>query len=168
MKLVQASNDPDKILTSPTEQVEDFSEIPAIELKIRTAIRLNADKKGVPNLVGLAANQIGIKKAVTVILIGHERKELQWLTMVNPKITEYSIKRETMTEGCGSLREPVELYYDVSRPVEVTVMFQDKTGKKMGIKLDHYSARVAQHEIDHLNGHLISEFGKQVDGTPDE
>jgi peptide deformylase len=168
MKLVQASNDQDQILTTPTEKVEDFNLAPAIELKLRTAIRMNVDKDGNYNLVGLAANQLGIKKAVTVILIGHESEKLQWLTMVNPEITSSSRETETMSEGCGSLREPEELFFDVERPVEVGILFDDVEGNRMGIKLDHFSARVAQHEIDHLNGILISQIGVLSDSTEEE
>jgi peptide deformylase len=168
MKLVQASNDQDQILTTPTEKVEDFNLAPAIELKLRTAIRMNVDKDGNYNLVGLAANQLGIKKAVTVILIGHESEKLQWLTMVNPEIVSWSDEMETMSEGCGSLREPEELFFDVERPVEVGILFDDVEGNRMGIKLDHFSARVAQHEIDHLNGILISQIGVLSDSTEEE
>jgi peptide deformylase len=163
MMLVQASNDPDKLLTTPTERVEDFSEVPAIELKLRTAIRLNVDKDGDPALVGLAANQIGIPKAVTIVLIGHETGEYEWLTMVNPKITMASDATDTDIEGCGSLREPEELYYDVSRPVRVMVSYQNRFGEEEGIGLIEFSARVAQHEIDHLNGIMISDRGILVE-----
>lgn len=164
MKLVQVSNDPEKILTTPTEPVEVHpggqisDEAKEIESKLRLAIRLNVDKHGKPNLVGLAANQIGIKKRICICEIEENGKH-QWITMVNPMITETSVDLVTEIEGCGSLREPKELQYVVTRPREITVMFFDVQGNKMGAKLQDFSARVVQHEVDHLDGILISDRG---------
>jgi peptide deformylase len=157
MKLVQASNDPDKILTTPTEPVEDFTEAKTIELKLRAMIRVEGD------LVGLAANQVGIKKAVCVCALDGE-----WVTMVNPKITHSSIGKAEDVEGCGSLRKPKALYALVRRPIEIHVAYQDVAGKNQWFKLRDFAARVAQHEIDHLNGIMITDRGELVDGTPQE
>lgn len=155
MKLVQASNDPAKILTTPTEPVTDFNEAPTLGLQVRTGIRIFGD------LVGLAANQIGINKAVCVVYLDGGEKP-QWLTMVNPKIVSYGTRRVKDWEGCGSLREPTPLYVEVSRPDEVGVEFFNESGQKMGINLQGFDARVTQHEIDHLNGHLITEYGQAL------
>ena len=157
IELVQASNDPEGILTTPTKPVEDDPSLAKeIYLKLRAGIATN------PNLVGLAANQIGINASVCLVLIGHEEKKLRWLTMVNPMIIEKGRTLAFDIEGCGSLRKPKELYYEVERPTEITVSFLDTSGHKMGVKLHDYSARVAQHEIDHLNGILISDHGRLV------
>jgi peptide deformylase len=164
VKLVQASNDPEKILTTPTEPVEVqpggqiSAEAKDIESKLRLAIRLNVDKRGNPNLVGLAANQIGIKKRVCICQIEENGKH-RWVTMINPTITERSVDLATEIEGCGSIREPKELQYEVTRPREITVIFFDVQGNKMGAMLQDFSARVVQHEVDHLNGILISDRG---------
>ena len=179
MKLVQASNDPDKILTTPTKPIEILPPIdktgPRIDprakdigLKLRTGIRMNVDKQGNPNLVGLAANQIGINASMCVCLIGHEDGDYRWITMVNPKIEIPRFEYEKMIEGCGSLREPEELYYEVERPVYIYVQYFNEQGEKMGIRLDHFSARVVQHEVDHLNGILISDRGVKVDRPSEE
>jgi peptide deformylase len=43
----------------------------------------------------------------------------------------------------------------VERPVAVTIEAQDQTGADVRLELDELSARVAQHELDHLDGVLI-------------
>lgn len=149
IKLVQY---PDPILLQVAEPITDFKEAEEIAFNLRVAIRLEG------GLIGLAAPQIGIGKAVAMAWIGEEGG---WVTMVNPKVTEYGIERVTEIEGCGSLRDPV-LQYEVERPKDVSVSFYDVQGHKMGVKLTDLPSRVAQHEIDHLNGHLINEHGKPV------
>lgn len=166
MKLVQASNDPDKILTTKTEPVEiqtgENPEAKQIQLQLRTTIKLNTDKDGRPNLVGLAANQIGIKKSMCVCLIGHESGNLEWVTMINPEILSTGAERVSDIEGCGSIMEPKQILYHVSRPREIQLSYHDIKGKLIVVNLTDYSARVVQHEVDHLNGVLISDHGTPV------
>jgi peptide deformylase len=160
-KLVQASNDPEKILTTPTEPVEvhpGSNEAKEIEFQLRLAIRLNVDKQGNPNLVGLAANQIGIKKAICICQILVDGNN-EWVTMVNPEILSTGKEIVSDIEGCGSLREPKEEYYRVARPYEIRLSYHDLKGKLVVVDLDGFSARVVQHEVDHLNGILISDRG---------
>src|SRR6266576_5338741 len=87
---------PDPILTTKTEHVVDFAEAQEISLKLRATIRMDG------GLIGLAAPQIGISKAVCVV--GLESEE--FITMVNPLITDSGGSNLTETEGCGSMREP--------------------------------------------------------------
>lgn len=166
MKLVQASNDPDKILTTKTEPVEvqagDNPEALEIQTKLRVTIRLNTDKNGRPNLVGLAANQIGIPKSMCVCLIGHESGQLEWVTMINPEILGTGDEQVSDIEGCGSIMEPKRILYSVSRSREIQLSYHDIKGKLIVVNLTDYSARVVQHEVDHLNGILISDRGTEV------
>ena len=46
---------------------------------------------------------------------------------------------------------------------EVCAKALDRRGNKMELELEGYPARVAQHEIDHLNGKLI--IDRSVNGT---
>ena len=59
---------------------------------------------------------------------------------------------ETEDEGClslGRVRVPVE------RNVAVTIQAQNAAGKPFELELEGLSARVVQHELDHLDGILI-------------
>ena len=96
--------------------------------------------------LGLAASQLGIPYRIIVVF-----KRL----MVNPVILQSSNKLILIEEGCLSL--PGEVH-KVLRHEGVIVEWQTpdlKETKRQGW-LGSY-AYVAQHEIDHLNGKLISE-----------
>ena len=119
--------------------------------------------------VGLAAPQIGVLRRIVVIETPPEHEELedgtlreikpaQLFVMVNPEIVEASDERFVMLEGCLSLPG---WYGDVPRPAEVTIRYQDLQGKEHKIKRaearSYTVGRIAQHEIDHLDGILFTE-----------
>lgn len=114
--------------------------------------------------IGLAAPQVGIDLALTVIDIsmieGEEDKKP--LTLINPKITD-SHGKIIMEEGCLSIPS---VRADVERPEKIFVQYQDLDLNPVSIELDGILARVAQHEIDHLNGvlfvdHLSKEYKRE-------
>ena len=104
--------------------------------------------------VGLAATQVGVLRRLFVFSDAGEDRVL-----VNPVITKRSGKVEVDDEGCLSLRD---VLVPVERPVEVTIEGLDADGEPVKLDLELPSARVVQHELDHLDGVLI------VDRTDDE
>jgi peptide deformylase len=119
--------------------------------------------------VGLAAPQIGVMRRVVVIETPAEFEELedgtaretkppQLFVMVNPEISERSEERTVYLEGCLSLPG---WYGEVPRAAEVTIRYQDLQGKEHKIKratAEGYGiGRIAQHEVDHLDGVLFTE-----------
>jgi len=110
--------------------------------------------------VGLAAPQIGIPLAVCVARIART-----FVTLVNPEIIWNSGDSETAEEGCLSLPR-VWLY--VPRHTEIIVRFLDEKGKEQERKLSGWDARVVQHEVDHLNGKLIVDYGAKSSGEKRE
>ncbi len=105
--------------------------------------------------VGLAAPQIGSDFALTVIDISktEDRKKVRTepLTLINPVIKDYH-GEITLEEGCLSIPY---VRGDVTRPETIFVEFQDLDLNKHYVEINGYLARVAQHEIDHLNGILF-------------
>ena len=95
--------------------------------------------------VGMAANMIGVAKAIIVVNIGPMN-----VIMFNPKITKQKGKFET-EEGCLSLTGERKTV----RYREIEVEFQDKNFKKQKQKFKGFVAEIIQHEIDHLHGILI-------------
>jgi len=97
---------------------------------------------------GLAAPQIGQSLQVAVVDVGYIL-----LVMVNPKIVARD-GWEVQTEGCLSLP-------DVQRPIGrsfwVTVRAQGVWGEYYTVTVYGKAARAVQHEIDHLNGILITD-----------
>jgi len=118
------------------------------------------------NGVGLSAVQVGKLIKLTVVeyipqnmdeeskkaLKAHRPFPLTFL--VNPKITKFSKTTHIGDEGCLSLPE-VEV--PVKRAVEINVLAQDLEGNRIKIRARDYHARILQHEIDHLNGILITD-----------
>lgn len=111
--------------------------------------------------IGLAAPQVGIDLAMTVIDVSHVEgeEETKPLTLINPKIVD-SHGKIVIEEGCLSIPH---IRAEVERPEEVFVEYQDLDLNPKTVELKGFIARVAQHEIDHLNGILfIDHLSKEV------
>jgi peptide deformylase len=104
----------------------------------------------------LAANQVGVLRRV-FILQAEEDEEPQ--ALVNPTIVERSDELELEDEGCLSLQGVV---VPVERSVRIRLEALDAAGDPIELELEGLAARVAQHEVDHLDGVLI------VDRTTEE
>jgi peptide deformylase len=131
----------DPVLRMRAEEVTEFDD----EL-LRMTERMTAlmhDAAG----VGLAATQIGVLRRVFVF---HDEGEDR--VVVNPVVTRSGTATEVDEEGCLSLG-PVRV--EVERSAEVTIGGQDATGAPVSLELEGLSARVVQHELDHLDGTLI-------------
>ena len=101
--------------------------------------------------VGLAAPQVGLSQRLLVYRVGHEAP---LIAVVNPEIEWASKDEEEMEEGCLSLPG---VHIDVDRNIHVRVRAQDEYGDPRLIEASGLEARVLQHEIDHLNGVLITD-----------
>ncbi len=95
--------------------------------------------------VGMAANMIGVKKNIIIVDMG-----FMPLVMYNPIITKKSGKFEA-EEGCLSLVGVRK----TTRYKDITVEYQDKTGKQQKMDLSGWTAQIVQHECDHLEGIII-------------
>ncbi len=97
--------------------------------------------------VGLAATQVGILRRLFVFTDAGEDRVL-----VNPVITRRSDGVDLDDEGCLSLRD---VLVPVERSASVTVEGLDANGEPVKLDLELPSARIVQHELDHLDGVLI-------------
>ena len=101
--------------------------------------------------VGLAAPQLGISERVFVIYDGKE-----YAIFVNPRIVEIGPMEDTQIEGCLSIPGR---RFNVKRSTSIVV--KDAVRIKP-LELTGWTARVYLHELDHLNGLLISDIGTEV------
>jgi peptide deformylase len=104
-----------------------------------------------PTLVGLAAPQIGVSKRVVIIGMnavgGGEQPELK--EFINPEIISKSDDAEDGREGCFSTSRVCGI---VERAKKVTIRAYNRNGEQFEHEFEGFPARVAQHEIDHLDG----------------
>jgi peptide deformylase len=115
--------------------------------------------------VGLAAPQIGLGLQIAVIedkqdylkdiaaedLREREREPVPFQVIINPRITFSSDAAAEFFEGCLSLAGFSAV---VPRARSVHVECLDENGTPKSIEAHGWYARILQHEIDHLNGHL--------------
>lgn len=110
--------------------------------------------------VGLAAPQIN--KAIRIFIIDttpfseDEENDIVPLKQVfiNPKMLEKKGEEWLFNEGCLSIPDIRE---DISRKAEIEIEFLDENFKKHSKKFDGLTARVIQHEYDHLEGILFTD-----------
>lgn len=134
---------PDQRLRTVCEPITDFSD-PALQTLIDDMYETMYKVRG----VGLAANQVGICKALAVIDVSEDKT--QPLCIINPEIIELK-GAEKMQEGCLSVPG---CYDTVTRPTYIKVRAYDRYGKLFEIEGEGLLAECLEHEIDHLNGKL--------------
>jgi len=99
--------------------------------------------------VGLAAPQVGINEQIFVVDTGKEV-----FAAINPKIIKGS-GSDVMEEGCLSIPR---VLVEVKRPKTVWVEFTDQENRQVKAQLTGLTAKVFQHEYDHLHGKLILDY----------
>ncbi len=95
--------------------------------------------------VGMAANMIGINKAIIAVSAGPFH-----FAMVNPVITKKSGEYQT-EESCLS----IDGVRPCTRYEEIEVDYLDQNFKKQHGKYTGWTAQIIQHEVDHCNGVVI-------------
>ena len=101
--------------------------------------------------LGISANQLGYN--YRVFTMRGETKE-ESIVCFNPVIKDFSPEMNTMEEGCLSLPD---VFAKVVRPAHVALSYLDEDGKEEGQLASGMTARVFQHELDHLDGILFTD-----------
>jgi peptide deformylase len=101
--------------------------------------------------LGLAANQLGRDESVCLVKLGDNL-----LTMVNPQITSRGGEKKISIEGCLSLPD---ITAKVERDETISVKFinPDEEWSEQEIQVQFPNSVVIQHEVDHLNGKLMTD-----------
>lgn len=112
----------------------------------------HAHKRKGRGMVGLAAPQIGVELRIILIdtHITRERKKFGKLEcFINPEIIWQTRETEEGREGCFSTGPVWGL---VRRSIAIKIRAIGREGKPLERILEGFTARIACHEIDHLNG----------------
>lgn len=104
------------------------------------------------SLAGLSSVQVALPgRVVTIPIAGI------WGGYINPVVVEKSKFSREGIEGCFSL--PRDDWYWVTRPEWVDVEYGSPEDRKIK-RFSNWEGIIVQHEIDHLNGILISDIGE--------
>lgn len=133
----------DAVLTKKCREITEMT--PKIQMLIEDMLETMYEAQG----VGLAAPQVGILKRVVVIDIGDGP-----LVLVNPRIIS-SDGEQTGGEGCLSLPG---MAGQVTRPNHVVAKAFDRDMNEITVEGTDLLARAICHEVDHLEGHMYTEF----------
>ena len=96
------------------------------------------------NGIGLAANQVGVPYKIFAM-----REKPADFVCFNPRVVMPSEEIITLEESCLSFPG---LIVKIKRPKHIRVRFQSPTGETVTQQFTGMTARVFQHELDHLNG----------------
>ena len=143
--------------TEPVNSIEEGQEIAKHLLAVLDDLRVG---------IGLSAIQLGILKSVSVVNV---RKENPPLILINPIITDYNKDKVIFAEACLSLPGKVittirstnimvsSLNWANPLPFgpDVTPVTEDSLPTDYGL----LETICVQHEVDHLNGVLITDPG---------
>jgi peptide deformylase len=133
----------DPILTERCQEV-DFDNPPFDLIEFaHELVKFMYERNG----LGLAANQIGIPYRIFAM-----RSHPENFVCINPKIVQPSAETIVLEEGCLSYPN---LIVKVKRPRHVRVRFNTPNGETLTKTFTGMSARVFQHELDHLDGKIF-------------
>lgn len=154
---------PDPVLRRKAQKVTQFDE------KLQTLIDDMIETMRQAPGVGLAAPQVGVLEQVIVVEYfekeeDEEREDAEnapkrLYVVVNPEITRTSTETVTGPEGCLSIPGYMG---EVERFQSITVKGQNRRGQPVTLRLKDWTARIFQHEIDHLNGILFTDRATKI------
>ncbi len=156
LNIVKVGEAHDQILTKPATRVREFG--PTLHKLLDDMLATVREAPG----VGLAAPQVGIDLRATVIEYPDDEENpettMRVYELLNPEIIKAK-GSEVGQEGCLSIPG---IAADVDRATFVLVRAQDRYGKEFRIKVYDWLARIFQHEIDHLQGVLMTDKATQL------
>ncbi|MBP9752456.1 MAG: peptide deformylase [Proteobacteria bacterium] len=158
MSLLTVLTEPDPRLHKVSKPVESVTD--ELRIFLNDMVETMEYEKG----IGLAAPQVGVLKRIIVIhcplydpFIDKERSDSEWVhyKMVNPVILKKSDDKFNYEEACLSV--PGE-GIKIERPRFITVQYLDENGVQQTLEANGLLSICIQHEIDHLDGKLITDF----------
>ena len=165
MSVVPILIDPNEYLHKVCDEIIEFDDVlKNLVQNLLDTVRGARNPEG----AGLAAPQVGVLKRVCVVrditdTVGTDGSIIiEDRVLINPRLVKVSNDKDVGWEGCLSIPDTYAL---VERANKIKVEAYDVDGKKFRIKADGFFARVIQHEMDHLEGKLITDSDKLIGKT---
>lgn len=152
---------PEEISTNKLSTGQDFAGVAMDMMRI-----LNITQG-----LGLSAPQVGIKKRFFIIRVREDKDQNAYALFINPPALSGGGIKMKADEGCLSMPD---IFVPVSRSAEVKIpdafmLYLEDTEitlfetDMLGNALYNLEARAYQHELDHLNGILITDRLSKAD-----
>ena len=103
--------------------------------------------------IGLSANQCGLPIRAFVMYTNLDNKDVA--LFMNPKVIWESEDTEMFVEGCLTFPH---LFLNVKRPKVIEFEYMDKDGEIQKSKFSGLTARIFQHEYDHMEGRNFTQL----------
>lgn len=129
-----------------------------LEYLTNSQIEELAEKYDLRPGTGMAAVQIGALKRYITVVVETDEGKFDKYVIINPKIISNSVEKIYIEAGEGCLSVNRETCGIVPRYARVTVEGFDMDGNKIRIRAREELAIIFQHEIDHLNGILFTDY----------
>ncbi len=108
--------------------------------------------------VGIAAPQVGVLKNI-IWVQRFDKDGFPFEVYLNPKIVQYSKKKQPCPEGCLSI--PDKRATTQNRAYAILLEYDKQDGSHAMEMVEDFTAVIFQHEIDHLNGILFIDHLEQ-------
>ena len=136
---------PDDVLRQVAEPIEEIG--PDIAELSQRMTDLMLESCG----IGLAGPQVGVGKRIIIVSLNDGRNSTE--VLINPELTGFQGNDE-FEEGCLSIPG---VRAKVRRPAGCSVTALNLDGSRFVLDAVDLTARVLQHEVDHLNGVLFTD-----------
>jgi len=143
---------PNPLLLAPTKEIK-AKDYPDLRDKVREMFEIMYKSKG----IGLAAPQVAW--SVQLCLINPTLDPKDELILINPKILSGE-GNAVCEEGCLSFPG---IYGKIRRYEQIKVQYEDLDFKPHLLECSDMTARVIQHEVDHLDNVLLVHRMSKID-----
>jgi peptide deformylase len=156
MRVFLTTNQSDSLLLR--SQSSDVSPKPNdLALKLLVDRMYSTVRDSLSRGVGIAAPQVGILKNI-IWVQRFDKENNPFEVYFNPKILQYSEKKQERREGCLSIPNRSDTLN--VRAYAILVEYQTIDGRQKIEMIEDFTAIIFQHEIDHLNGVLYTDYVK--------
>ena len=162
MALVPILVDPNEQLHKVCEPVVEFNrDLENLVQNLLDTVRNAKDPIG----AGLAAPQVSVLKRVCIVRNfadsdnDEDVNSIEDRVLINPVLKKASQEKVVGWEGCLSIPDR---YVQVERADKVKIEAFGVKGEKFKLNAAGFYARVIQHEMDHLDGKLITDPDRAV------
>ena len=144
-----------KILEVPDPRLKEISKpVETIDDALRDFIAdLEETMRAGPGAIGIAAPQVGRLDRIVIVDLTNKPKLKNHgrLILINPEIVSHS-GNVVGREGCLSVPDYTG---NVARWESIELKAKDEFGGDRVYHMEGFEARVAQHEMDHLDGYVF-------------